>query len=294
MSYRFRIRETVPAGIRRIALEQIDQALAQLTGPGNDPVRAVHNARMCFKRLRAVLRLVRNEIGTDLYKRENALYRDAGRRLSAVWHSAAKLRTLDQLVEQCDERPILDAAAGTRERLAREHRTTVCEMFEGQLLAEVATTLQEARTHVDTWPIEHDDFSTLMSGIWRVYKRGRKWDAFARGGFNDEDLHEWRKQVKYLWYHLRILRPCWSDMLCDLASSLQDLSDSLRDDRGLAELRFFLGDESFVLTGLIDQRRAGLRPAVRSLGQRVYAKEPALFAAHIADHWRAWRQSFPH
>ena len=128
----------MPAGIRRIALEQIDQALAQLTGPGNDPVRAVHNARTCFKRLRAVLRLVRNEIRTDVYRRENALYRDAGRRLSAVWHSAARLRTLDKLVEQCDDRPILDAAAGTREWLAREHRTTVRELLDSQLIAEVA------------------------------------------------------------------------------------------------------------------------------------------------------------
>ena len=88
MSYRFRIRETVPAGIRRIALEQIDQALVQLAGSGNDPDRDVRKARTCFKRLRAVLRLVRNEIGTEIYRQENAFYRDAGRRLSAVWHSA--------------------------------------------------------------------------------------------------------------------------------------------------------------------------------------------------------------
>ena len=168
MSYRFRIRETVPAGIKRIALEQIDQALAQLTDPGDDPDRAVHNARTCFKRLRAILRLVRNEIGTELYKRENALYRDAGRRLSAVWHSAVNLRTLDELVVQCDDRSILDAAAGTREWLAREHRTTVRELLDSQLIAEVATILWEGRAHVDTWRIEHDGFSALMGGLWRA------------------------------------------------------------------------------------------------------------------------------
>jgi len=84
-------------------------------------VRVLRNARTCFDRLRAVLRLVRNEIGTELYRRENALYRDARRRLSAVWHSAARRRTLDKLVEQCDEPSILGAAAGTREKLAREH-----------------------------------------------------------------------------------------------------------------------------------------------------------------------------
>jgi hypothetical protein len=293
MSYRFRIRETVPAGIKRIALEQIDQASAQLTDPGADLDRAVHSARTCLRKLRAVLRLVRNEIGTALYKRENALYRDAGRRLSAVWHSAVKLRTLDELVEQCHDRSTLDAAAGTRERLARDYRTTVRELLEEQLMAEVTTALQKARPRVDTWPIEHDDFSALMGGLWRVYQRGRNWHAVVRTNLNDRDLHESRKQVRYLWYHLRILRPCWSDVLRDLASLLRDLSGSLRDDRHLVELRSILGEGPFVLTGLIDQRRAELRPAVRSLGQRVYAKEPALFVACMADHWRAWREPIP-
>jgi hypothetical protein len=293
MSYRFKARETVPAGIRRIALEQIDQTLAQLTGPVVDPDRAVHTARTCFKRLRAILRLVRNEIGTDLYKRENALYRDAGRRLSAVWHSAVRLRTLAKLVEQRDDRSILDAAASTREQLAREHSTSVREMFKGQHMAEVVSTLWEGRTHVDTWPIERDDFSALMGGLWRVYKRGRNWHVVARARLHDNGLHEWRKQARYLWYQLSILRPCWSDVLCGLASSLHALSGSLRDDHNLAELRHIL-DESFALAGLIDRRRAELQPAIRSLGQRVYAKEPALFVAHIADRWRAWRQPFLH
>jgi hypothetical protein len=291
MSYRFRVRETVPAGIRRIALEQIDQALAQLTGPGDDPEGAVHNARTCFKRLRAVLRLVRNEIGADLYKQENALYRDAGRRLSAVWHSAARLRTLDRLVELCDDPSIRVAAAGTREKLEEAHRTTVRELLEGQLLAEVVTTLVEGRTHVDTWPIEHDDFSAFMGGLLRVYKRGRYRHASVSARFDDGNVHEWRKQVRYLWYHLRILRPCWSDVLLDFASSLHGLAGSLRDDRHLVELRSALGDEPFALTGLIDRRRVELWPAVRSLGQRVYAKEPVLFAAQMADHWRAWRHN---
>jgi hypothetical protein len=167
----------------------------------------------------------------------------------------------------------------------------VRELLEGQLLAEVATSLQKARSHVDTWPIEHDGFSVLMGGLWRVYKRGRYRHAIVSARFDDENVHEWRKHVRYLWYHLRILRPCWSNTLRDLASSSHDLSNALRDNHNLAELQCNVGDESLALTGLIDQRRAELWPVVRSLSQRVYAKEPVLFAAQIADHWRAWRHN---
>ena len=303
MSYRLGSREAVPAGIKRLALEQVDEALAQLAGSNGDLDEAVHSARRCFKKLRAVLRLVRNEIGEKIYKRENALYRDVGRRLSTVRHSAVKLKTLDKLVEHCGDQSVLDAVAGARERLTSERRTAVQDALGEQLMAEVRTTVREARSRVDTWPIARDDFSALNVGLRRVYKRGRSRLAAARTRCDDESLHEWRKQVKYLWYHIRILRLCWPSMLGELASSLHDLSDTLGDDHDLAELRCVLlesrhvgndGSESHVLTSLIDQRRAELQPAARSLGQRVYAEEPAAFAGRVTAYWRAGRQSVAH
>ena len=303
MGYRLRTRETVPAGIKRIASEQVNEALAKLTDTDDDLDRAVHDARTCLKKLRAVLRLVRNEIGKKIYKRENTLYRDAGRRLSGVRESAVKLKTLDKLVEHWRDQHILDAVAGEREKLAGEYRAAVQNTIGEQPMAEVTTTLWEARSHVDTWPIEHDDFSALHGGLRLVYKRGRNRLADARARSNEENLHEWRKQVKYLWYHIRILRPCWSNMLGELASSLHDLSDTLGEDHDLAELRCVLseslhigsdGGESHVLTSLIDQRRAELQPTAWSLGQRVYAEKPAAFAARIAAYWRASRHSSDH
>jgi CHAD domain-containing protein len=290
MSYRLTIQETVPAGIKRIALEQIDQALAHMIGSSDGLDCAVHNVRTCLKKLRAVLRLVRDELGEEMYRRENTLYRDMGRQLSAVWHSAARLRTLDELVEQCNDRSLVNIAASTREQLTWEHITTVRELLDSQLMAEIAATLREARMHIDTWPIERDGFSTLMVGLLRVYKRGRKRHAIALARFTDKDMHELRKQVRYLWYHLCILRPCWSYELRELATLLRDLSDILRDDRDLAELRSILDDDSVALMGLVDGRRRELRPVLQSLGHQAYAREPALFAGYVADHWRTWRQ----
>jgi CHAD domain-containing protein len=293
-------REAVPAGIKRIALEQINEALVQLTDSNGNLDEAVHDARTCCKKLRAVLRLVRNEIGKKIYKRENVLYRDAGRRLSALRDSAVKLETLDKLVERCGDPSILDAIACTREGLASEYRTAVQDTLDEQPMAKVTTALREARSHVGTWPIEHDDFSALCGGLRRVYKRGRRRLADARARSNDENLHEWRKQVKYLWYHIRILRPSWSDMLGELARSLHDLSNILGEDHDLAELRRVLprwlhigseGSESHVLTSLIDQRRAELQSAAWPLGQRIYVEKPAAFVDRLAGYWQIWRQA---
>jgi CHAD domain-containing protein len=169
-------------------------------------------------------------------------------------------------------------------------------------VVEITTAIRKARSRVDTWPIQHDGFSALGGGLRRAYKRGRDRLLDARARCSDENLHAWRKQVKYLWYQVRILRPCWSDILGELADSLHALSDTLGDDHDLAELRCVLSDPPYTgsdgsvsrfLTDLIDQRRAELQLAAWSLGQRLYAEKPAAFAARMAAYWRAWRQPVP-
>ena len=63
MSYRLELNESLPDGIKRIVKEQIDQALEQLRESPEGRNEAVHDARKRFKKIRAVLRLVRDEIG---------------------------------------------------------------------------------------------------------------------------------------------------------------------------------------------------------------------------------------
>ncbi|MBI4640654.1 MAG: CHAD domain-containing protein, partial [Candidatus Tectomicrobia bacterium] len=82
MEFQFRNHESVPEGIKRIVREHIDGALDQLPGQTDaDRDEAIHNVRKLFKEIRAVLRMVRDEIGGDVYEKENICFRDAGRRL---------------------------------------------------------------------------------------------------------------------------------------------------------------------------------------------------------------------
>jgi hypothetical protein len=58
--------EPLPAGLRRITLEQFDRSIDGLVN-GEDLDRAVHETRKSIKRLRATLRLVSGEIGPMVY-----------------------------------------------------------------------------------------------------------------------------------------------------------------------------------------------------------------------------------
>src|SRR2546430_2187504 len=82
MAFRIEEDEKLPEGIKRLAHEQIDHARSLLTPPVVDRDDAIHNVRKCFKKLRAILRLVRDEIGEEVYEFENRFFRNLGRRLA--------------------------------------------------------------------------------------------------------------------------------------------------------------------------------------------------------------------
>ena len=69
MTYRFKLNESVSAGASRIGMEQIDIAEARLASRDDIPT-AIHDARRCLKRLRALLRLIRPALAESTYRRE--------------------------------------------------------------------------------------------------------------------------------------------------------------------------------------------------------------------------------
>src|SRR5918995_6276046 len=100
---RFRLDEgeRVPGGFRRIACGQLEMAIERLEGRTDEQLgTAVHETRKSLKRLRATVRLARDELGDEVYRRENGAFRDAGRRLAGARDSQVLLETLDALSER--------------------------------------------------------------------------------------------------------------------------------------------------------------------------------------------------
>ena len=65
MSYRFEPGEKVERGVKRMAREQIDKALAEIDSDELDVHERVHQVRKRCKKLRAIARLVRPALGSQ-------------------------------------------------------------------------------------------------------------------------------------------------------------------------------------------------------------------------------------
>src|SRR6185295_307352 len=80
-----------------------DKAVERLADAqeAEDPTTVVHGVRKDLKKLRSELRLLRHELGDDLYRAENSNYREAGRLLSHSRDAEVKVETLEDICVRC-------------------------------------------------------------------------------------------------------------------------------------------------------------------------------------------------
>jgi CHAD domain-containing protein len=294
MAYRLSIADDVPSSVRTCAREQLAGAVERLSRAGEEPVKAVHEARKHLKKARALLRLVRPALGKRAYGRENDALRDAGLALSGTRDADVLVQTVDKLAEHAAGRLPADTFDQLRGALAAaaEAARGGADGARVPELTNVIETLRAAELRVEAWPLDEADWETVLAGIARAYSRGRDAFAVARATPEPELLHAWRKRAKDLWYHQRLLAPAWPEVLGAQAEEAHALTELLGDDHDLAVLAERLADDAPQLAPAVDAQRAGLRALVahRSdvlradatrLGGRVYAESPKAFARRL-------------
>lgn len=286
MSFELQNQETVSEGLRRIVFEQIDELLAQLGDPTLAPDLVVHSTRKSLKRLRAVLRMVRGAIPDELYVLEREWYRDIGRRLGEIRDSAVRIETIDGLIADSGPSEEFDAL---RHEFVDAHRSLSRRVFEREHLFDtIAAELGEGRSRVIAWTKVPDDFSAFREGLRKVYERGRKDFKQVKAGADAEELHEWRKFAKHLWYEVLLLTPIHPAYLEPLGDALDSLGDFLGKDHDLANQSAVVGGRGGVHSA-IAARRARMQRRALQLGKVIYRDLPDDFIARMEIYYRVWR-----
>lgn len=297
MAYRLERGESVIAGLKRVVREEMDSADDHLSG--KKKVRrdkAIHESRKSIKKVRALLRLVSEELG-DVWERENARLRDIAHRLSEFRDAFAMIATFDDL-KKTYENEHDGQLASVRAGLVKRHRQAGREEDVAFVLKEAASSLSKASKRVKSWPLRTDGYAAIGPGLRQTYRAGR--EALARAGKDPKavNYHQLRKRVKDHWYHIRLLEDLWTGVMVAYEKSLKDLETWLGDDHNLAVLRdkvvaepsFFGADRDIeLLVDLIDKRQKDLRDRSVSLAARVYEEKPRDFERRMHHLWDTWR-----
>ena len=241
----------------------------------------MHDARKSFKRLRAVVRLTRDQLDDETRQRENATFRDAGRELSGARDARVLVDTLDKLDAE--------AFGGLRAALVADYEQAT-QAGDGPDEAAVRSAVDEARVRVQTWPLNGEGPAALASGLERIQKRGRRAYKAAAKDPSTEHLHDLRKRTKDLWHAAQILRPAAPKRLKLLANDAHELSDLLGDDHDLATLSEAVDRHATTLTSeereqldaLIADRRKQLQRRALRCAKKVFATKPRKLAKTIS------------
>jgi CHAD domain-containing protein len=297
-AYRLKRSEAVADGVRRIARGRAESAREELSRArgGEELAEAIHAARKDMKKLRAVLRLVREGLGEETFGAENRRYREAGRLLAASRDAEVKVETLAALEERFGGEMPQGAARAWRVALEGE-RDEVAGAAEG----EVGPRLEQARAALDagiaaipSWPLEGGSWELIEPGLLRSYRRGRREWKRTRSRASAESVHEWRKRVKDLTYQLRIVRKAWPETIDEMASRAHELADLLGDHHDLTVLAADLRERPEIegraaLAAPIERRQDELLGEALELGGRLFAEKPSAFRARMRAYWLAWR-----
>lgn len=296
MAYRFERKEPVQEGVRRMVREQLEGAIESLSHHGKRD-EGIHDARKRVKKTRALLRLVKTELG-DLFVAENTRLRDAARGLSEFRDAAVVIQTFDELVEEyrgdLGKRSLDSIRRGLLLHKARAERKAGMRAA----LQEICDVLRASVRRTAKWPLESDGFAAIAPGLEQAFQRGRKTMAEARKHPSPLSFHEWRKRVKDHWYHVRLLEDLWTDVMGGYQKSLKQLEDWLGSDHNLDVLRakvtaqpeFFGAPEDIeLLLQLIEKHEKHLRDRALDMGARIYVESPRQFRKRMAGLWETWQ-----
>lgn len=300
--------EPLSAGVKRVTMDRLERAAAGFFEPEDGFRLAIHESRKSLKRVRALLHLVRGELGDKIFDYENTHLRDTSRLISEVRTSAALADAADLTIDLYGSLLSEGTFRGLAAQLThRRDRFELSAMEDPDLISRVVGNLERAYYRYSGWPTDpdarrvygvgiRDSFRAIETGLMQTYTRGRTEMVAAYSSPTARNFHSWRKRAKHLRYQMEFLAPLWPEMILAMASTLSRLEALLGEDHDFAELSELIRRvpqlcpnprERSLFFALAVQRQSELRSAAEVLGRRVYAETPDSLVGRFGEFWES-------
>ena len=292
MAFRLRSNESVAHGLQRLARKELRSAREELCRTHPPADEAIHEARKSIKKVRAIRDLIDADAGRGLGGDGRRL-RTVNRRLSKLRDADAMLEILNKLKERDPDLFGEHTFARLKRRLSSHKQRTMRGARNDGALKQVDGDLRRLRKHVKQWRPAHRRFRALAAGIRATLRHGRKAKARAEKRQDAAAFHEWRKQIKALWYELRLVEGCSQPIAQDVAA-LHHAESSLGDDHNIAVLfdELSKGAPSGLagLKRVARRHQAELRRQALADTKGIYDASPRDYVRRVKRAWKIWRR----
>jgi CHAD domain-containing protein len=291
MTYRFKVKEPIAKGVKRIALEQIEIASEKLANPA-DMDTAIHDARRCLKRLRALMQLLRPLLEEAVYRREAERLAGIGR----LFSGARDLHVMRQTVANLERQfgPLAGGAPQRLKTLLANPTPASANTDHADGRRQALARLKQCKTFFAGGGVAGVTFDHVAQGLEHSYSKARR--AFRKAYREGEDdvFHAWRKAVQQHWRHMLLVSGAWPEALSARAHAAKDLSQVLGEDHDLSVLLSFVSthaspavtaDDRAALAALARSAQALLRTKAKPRGARLFAEPAADLTERVWQYW---------
>jgi CHAD domain-containing protein len=287
--------------LRKIARRQLRNTARTLTtSVGSQFRNAVHESRKRVKKVRTVAAFL-EQAGAKLPRKDRKRLKSAARALSGLRDSAAIVDTFDR-VRRRYPKQLSEHRYGILRRglvAARDRSEARAQRDEG--VADAAERLKKTRKSARHWTSRSIKWPGMIAIVAASYRRSRNAMTRARLTGRSATLHRWRKELKTLWYQLRLAKPLTSGV-APLIADLKRLETELGDDhnlvvlaaslRGCRDLRTMRADIRRI-DRLAARMRQRLRRRAFALGRRLHVRKPEAFARWLRASFEQARRRRP-
>jgi CHAD domain-containing protein len=247
---------------------------------------AIHEARKSVKKIRSVLRLLHDDLGSD-YPAQDRQLRTAAHCLSSLRDADATTETIRALhgryssvVTPSIARAVLRGLRGRKREALRRG---------GRQVRRAVAALRRSRMTIPKRIRDVARFPAVRAGLTRGYRRARTAMKPLGADSDATEFHAWRRRVKDHTYHVRLFEGIHASPRAR-AQRLRQLEDWLGDDHNQAVLRGIIlaspdrfGDARAiaVVLGCITKHQAWLRRRALRLGHRMFSVKPAEFERSV-------------
>ena len=286
-------RESFKAGVMRM-MDAMHEECARFIMSQSRQHVSVHEFRKNIKKIRAILRLIRDEIGSEKYREMNGLYREVAYELALLRDDTSQVELLESMRDQVDNPKVRKAILKSIRQVRRKRKREFAEFYREGRHEKVNKDILALKEKVRELTFEGLPEFFILKSLKRTHSRARSAMEITASVKNDEMYHYLRKQVKYLMYHMMILSRAWPayfkayiielDRLSDLLGNLHDLN--LFNGHILEEKLIVLdpGERKIVLRHIYSRRKQ-LQRSVTRLGDKLFSESSEDFSMTIYNIW---------
>jgi CHAD domain-containing protein len=288
VAYRLTKGKSPAKDISRVVAEEFDKALNEMGDATSGEAEVVYEARKHIKKIRAVLRMLQNDLGKD-YSTQNRRLRALAHQLSTLRDADVTLDTMNSVRDHFARVVSPSIFADVQQGLRSRKRATAARVDPKHLLPRVERALRQSEKDTSKSVRRSAGRGAMIAGIVRGYRRARRELACVHATPDDGLFHNWRRRVKDHWYHVRLLEGL-NGKAAIRVRNLKRLETWLGDDHNLVLLRATIlkrptrfGDEkgTAIVLGCLDKYQSSLRRRALKLGDRAFAQKPRVFGKMV-------------